>query len=93
MNPDTEVEMQNQYTNRMIKNLKKLRESAGLTQEKLGVKLGVSRQTISTIETRNCSLTWSLYLAMVCVFQQYDDSKALLEKLKLFDSGFIKENL
>ena len=85
--------MQNEYIGNMVKYLRVLRVSTGLTQQQLGVKLGVTRQTISFIENEQHSLTWSLYLSMVCLFQQYDDSKVLLEHLKLFDSNYIKENL
>ena len=85
--------MQNEYMNRMVKKMKLLRKTTGLTQEQLGIKLGVTRQTISFIENEHCSLTWSLYLAMVCVFQQYDNSNVLLEKFKLFNAHFIKEML
>lgn len=88
-----EKSIQNKYVSNMVKYLKVLRMSAGLTQKQFGAKLGVSRQTISFIENEQHSLTWSLYLSMVCLFQQYDDSKVLLEHLKLFDSNYIKENL
>ena len=85
--------MQSKYTGNMVKHLKKLRMSAGLTQEQFGAKLGISRQTVSNIENEQWSLTWRLYLAMVLVFQQYDNSKILMENLKIFDANFIKEIL
>jgi predicted transcriptional regulator len=42
--------MQAEYISCMIKNLPVLRASIGFTQEQLGTKLGVSRQTIVVIE-------------------------------------------
>jgi len=83
--------MQDEYINRMVKNLPVLRASVNLTQEQLGAKLGVSRQTIVAIENGKNPLTWSLYLAMVCVFNCFDESDDLIEKLSLFstDSIFI----
>lgn len=59
---------QDEFIARMIKNLPVLRASVDLTQEQLGAKLGVSRQTIVAIENGKSPLTWSLYLAMICVF-------------------------
>lgn len=82
--------MQNEYIERMVKNLPVLRAVVDLTQAQFGEKLGVSRQTIVAIENGKSPLTWSLYLAMVCVFNQYVESKSLLEKLELFSADCIK---
>ena len=81
--------MQDVYVGRMVKNLPVLRVAIGLTQEQLGVKLGVSRQTIVAIENQKSPLTWSLCLAMVCVFNVYEDTKVLLDKLDIYSSEFI----
>lgn len=85
--------MQDEFISRIIKNLPVLRASVDLTQEQLGVKLGVSRQTIVAIENGKSPLTWSLYLAMVCVFGLYEESRNLLEKLELFSADYIIANL
>jgi len=81
--------MQDVYVGRMVKNLPVLRVAIGLTQEQLGIKLGVSRQTIVAIENQKSPLTWSLYLAMVCVFNVYEETKVLLDKLDIYSSEFI----
>ena len=83
--------MKKDYIELMVKNLPILRTAAGLTQAQLGKKLGMSRQTIVAIENDKRPLPWSLYLAMVLVFIQNDDSKRLLESFELYDSEFIKE--
>ena len=85
--------MQDEFISRMIKNLPVLRAAIDLTQEQLGTKLGVSRQTIVAIENGKSPLTWSLYLAMVCVFGLYEESRNLIEKLELFDADFIFQSL
>jgi len=85
--------MQDEFISRMIKNLPVLRASVDLTQEQLGAKLGVSRQTIVAIENEKSSLTWSLYLAIVCVFGLYEESRTLIEKLELFSPEFITSML
>jgi len=85
--------MQKEYIDRMVKKLPVLRTSIDLTQEQFGAKLGVSRQTIVAIENEKSPLTWSLYLAMVCVFQQYESSNILLKSFILFESSFIQQNL
>lgn len=85
--------MQEEYINRMVKNLPVLRTAIDMTQEQLGAKLGVSRQTIVAIENEKSPLTWSLYLAMVCVFQQYEKTQILLDSFKIFFSSFIIADL
>lgn len=85
--------MQEEFISLMIKNLPVLRAAVDLTQEQLSAKLGVSRQTIVAIENGKSPLTWSLYLAMVCVFRLYDESEKLMEMLGLFDRIFIIDSL
>ena len=82
--------MKDEYIQQMIKNLPILRISVKFTQAQLGKKVGVSRQTIVAIENGKRPLPWSLYLAMVLVFMQNEDSKKLMESFDLFDSDFIK---
>lgn len=85
--------MQDEFIARMIKNLPVLRAAVDLTQKQLGAKLGVSRQTIVAIENGKSPLTWSLYLAMVCVFEKYKESKELMEKLDLVSEKYIIDEL
>ena len=82
--------MKDEYIERMIKNLPLLRAAVGFTQVQLGKKIGMSRQIIVAIENRKHPLSWSLYLAIVCVFQQYEESKILLDSFNLFDSEFVR---
>ena len=48
----------------------------------------MSRQSIVAIENRKRLLPWSLYLAMVLVFMQNENSKKLMESFKLYDEEF-----
>lgn len=84
-----DVIMQDEFISRMVKNLPVLRAAVGLTQEQLGSKLGVSRQTIVAIENGKSPLNWSLYLAVVCVFGLYEESRVLLEMLNLFSADTV----
>ena len=85
------IGIQEKYVNAMINNLPILRAAATLTQATLAEKVAVSRQTIVAIETRKRPMPWSLYLALVCVFEQYEKSKKILDSFELFDGDFIKE--
>jgi len=85
--------MQDDYLVRMVKNLPVLRAAVGITQEQLSKKIGVSRQTIVAIENRKSPLSWSLYLAMICIFERYYETKTLLEKIDLFSDEFVVNNI
>jgi len=76
--------MQDEY----IKHLPLLRTAVELTQAQFGKKIGISRQTIVAIENGKRPLPRSVYLAMVLVFKQYDDSTMLLESYKLLDPDY-----
>ncbi len=54
----------------MRNRVRELREAAGLSQGQLGEELGVSRQTINSIETDRYTPSLPLALAMGRFFQQ-----------------------
>lgn len=63
----------------MKNNLKKLRESKGLSQEKLGDNLGVSRQTINSIENGKFDPSLTLAIKLTKFFDEPIDSIFELE--------------
>lgn len=68
-------------------NLKVLRSSAGLTQEELAKRVGVSRQTITSIENGKMQPSTTLFLALVGLFligaSLYPILKAIVNELNL----------
>ena len=78
----------------MTDNLPMLRTRLGLTQEELANKIGVSRSTIISIETRKREMTWNTFLSLVLVFIKNKDTNKLLNILDLYTdeiNEFIKE--
>ena len=63
----------------MKNNLKKLRESKGLSQEKLGDNLGVSRQTINSIENGKFDPSLTLAIKLTKFFDEPIESIFELE--------------
>ena len=63
----------------MKNNLKKLRESKGLSQEKLGDNLGVSRQSINSIENGKFDPSLTLAIKLTKFFDEPIDSIFELE--------------
>jgi DNA-binding XRE family transcriptional regulator len=60
-----------------------------MAQAKLADNVGVSRQTVVTIETRKRPMPWTLYLTMMFVFRQNEESKKLIESFELLDDILI----
>lgn len=52
-----------------------LRAKAKISQEELAQKIGVSRQTYSSIETGKRDMTWTTFMALIAFFQNYDSTK------------------
>lgn len=71
------------YIDRMAENLPVLRAKFGLTQEELGLKINVSRQTIVAIETKKRKMTWSVFLALITIFKRNDITAQLLNIFKI----------
>jgi len=93
MDKDKRKEIQAQYTDKMVEYLPTLRSVAKITQNQLAKKIGVSRSTMVAIESKNRKLQWYLYLAMVLLFMQKEDSRKLLESFELFDEDFLEKFL
>lgn len=89
-----EVEVQKEmYIARMVKYLPTLRVTSGLTQQQLAEKIGMSRQSITAIEKGKRPMTWSVYLALMFVFSQYENAAALMKTFQLVDEMFVKVKL
>lgn len=52
-----------------------LRAKARISQEELAQKIGVSRQTYSSVETGKRDMTWTTFMALIAFFQNCEDTK------------------
>ena len=91
MHKEERKAVQRQYMDKLLDHLPTLRAAARITQNQLAKKLGVARSTIVVIESRGRQLQWHMYLAMILVFMQHEDSKKLLESFELFDKDFLQK--
>ena len=58
------------YTQAMAENLPALRARLGLSQTQLADCIGVTRQTISSIENQSRELSWTNFLSLLFLFLQ-----------------------
>lgn len=69
----------------MTRELPALRAKLGLSQGELAEHIGVSRQTLSAIENGKRDMTWSVFMAMLALFENNKDSLSQLSLIGLFD--------
>ena len=79
MNPGFTEVTKKELIGILTNELKMLRAKAGVTQQELADKLGVSRQTYGMIENRTQDMSWSHFLALTLLFRRNVDTAKILE--------------
>ena len=64
-----------------------LRAKARVSQEDIANKIGISRQTYSSIETGKREMSWTTFLALIAFFQNNDSTKQMLNSIDGLSSG------
>lgn len=72
------------YTQAMAENLPTLRTRLGLSQTQLADCIGVTRQTISSIENQVRELSWTNFLSLLFLFLQNADTAKLLPVMGIY---------
>lgn len=72
------------YTEAMARNLPTLRAKLGLSQTQLADCIGVTRQTISSIENQSRELSWTNFLSLLFLFSQNQETMKLLPVLDIY---------
>ena len=68
----------------MAKNLPVFRTKLDASQEDIANRLGVTRQTISTFESGQREMTWSVFLALVLLFFRNQETKRMLAAFEIY---------
>lgn len=83
---NVKIESPNELKNRLIEALRNdlpvLRARVGLSQEAIADKIGISRQTYSSIETGKREMAWTTFLALVAFFQNNEQTLPMLKQIE-----------
>lgn len=63
-----------------------IRARLGLSQEGLAFHTGISRQTVSLLETHKQTMTWVTFMAMLALFENNKESLSQLSLTGFFNS-------
>ena len=77
-------ELKSKYARIMAENLPMLRARLNLTQTELGELIGVTRQTINSIESGSREISWGNFLSLLFLFTQNKSTQVLLPILGIY---------
>ena len=79
-----EVISKSELMAKMTENLKVLRNKLNLTQDELANKVGISRQTLVSIENKRRDMSWNTFVALIAVFRAKSGTSALLDHFGIY---------
>ena len=79
-----------EYCERLTSVLAELRKRLGRTQDELEVISGISRITLSQIESGRSKMSWLHFAALMLVFSQYRETKELLYLRSVLDERLLR---
>lgn len=71
----------------LTEQLPAIRARLDLSQEELAFRVGISRQTVSLIETHKQTMTWVTFMAMLALFENNKESLSQLSLTGFFDNA------
>ena len=71
------------YAEKLAEKLPTLRKELGVSQQALADKAGLSRSTITKIEGKRKTLTWSTFLALFLIFKENPETAILLKAFEI----------
>lgn len=75
------------YSTRMADNLPVLRAKLGLSQERTAGIIGITRQTISSIENKSREMSWPTFLSLLFLFSKNSDTQMLMKAIGIYDNN------
>ena len=75
----------------LIENLSALRARIGITQEELANILGISRQTYYSFENGKREMQWSIFLALVFIFDSVKETSEMIRDLRIYPIDLVMQ--
>lgn len=87
MSIENSIYLKNTITELLRNELPVLRAKARISQEEIAEKIGMSRQTYSSIETGKREMSWTTFLALIAYFQNNESTKQMIGEIKGLSEG------
>ena len=72
----------------MTDNLPTLRCKMGISQVRLAEMIGVGRCTVTSIENHKRPMTWNMFLSLLMIFTNNEETKKLLVPMEIYTDEF-----
>lgn len=80
-------DMKNEMTILLRNELPVLRAKARVSQEELAQRIGISRQTYSSLETGKRDMSWTTFLALIAFFQNNENTNKMINEIGGLSEG------
>lgn len=87
MSIENSIYLRNTIIELLRKELPVLRAKARISQEDIAEKIGISRQTYSSIETGKREVSWTTFLALIAYFQNNVSTKKMISEINGLSEG------
>lgn len=87
MSIENSIYLRNTIVELLRKELPVLRAKARISQEDIAEKIGISRQTYSSIETGKREMSWTSFLALIAYFQNNESTKKMIGEINGLSEG------
>lgn len=87
MSIENSIYLRNTIIELLRNELPVLRAKARVSQGELAEKIGISRQTYSSIETGKREMSWTTFLALLAYFQNNENTKKMISEINGLSEG------
>lgn len=87
MSTEKTADIRTKMTELLRNEMPVLRAKARVSQGEIADKIGISRQTYSSIETGKREMSWTTFLALIAYFQNNESTRQMLDGIDGLSEG------